>query len=314
MPRVTRLPAALAARGLTVELADGWATRGSADFDPKGAVCHWTAGARTGDRPSLKVVRDGRAGLPGPLANVFLARSGVVVVVAAGRANHAGVGGWRGLVGNSKVFGTEAESAGDGDWTEAQRWAYPRINAAFCDLGGFGPEMVCGHNEWAPTRKIDIRDWDMARMRREVASVLEGDDMPLTDKDLEKIGTEVWKRPVKDADGKTITAGQALQRVVQLGLAKQGADETWTRQVTAPDGTKVAVGAAVQATLRHAYDAARDAAVARQVSEQQAAAGRALTEDEIARVAEEVADRVQAITAADVAAQLVITTTPKETP
>ncbi|MFE6228895.1 N-acetylmuramoyl-L-alanine amidase [Cellulosimicrobium sp. NPDC057862] len=184
MPRITRLPAALAARGLTVELVDGWQTRGSADFDPEGAVCHWTAGARTGDRPSLKVVRDGRAGLPGPLANVFLARSGVAVVVAAGRANHAGEGGWRGLTGNHSVWGTEAESAGDGDWTDAQRWAYPRINAAFCDLSGFGPDMVCGHSEWAPDRKIDIRDWDMARMRREVAAVLRGDDMALTNTDL----------------------------------------------------------------------------------------------------------------------------------
>ncbi|MBN0039397.1 N-acetylmuramoyl-L-alanine amidase [Cellulosimicrobium cellulans] len=174
MPRITRLPAALAARGLTVELVDGWEVRGSADFDPQGAVCHWTAGARTGDRPSLKVVRDGRPKLPGPLANVLLARSGVAVVVAAGRANHAGEGGWRGLTGNRSVWGTEAESAGDGDWTDAQRWAYPRINAAYCDLSGFGPDMVCGHNEWAPNRKIDIRDWDMAHMRREVTDLLTG--------------------------------------------------------------------------------------------------------------------------------------------
>ncbi|MGN7703528.1 N-acetylmuramoyl-L-alanine amidase [Cellulosimicrobium sp. 22601] len=184
MPRITRLPAALAARGLTVELVDGWEARGSADFDPQGAVCHWTAGARTGDRPSLKVVRDGRPKLPGPLANVFLARSGVAVVVAAGRANHAGEGGWRGLTGNRSVWGTEAESAGDGDWTDAQRWAYPRINAAYCDLSGFGPDMVCGHNEWAPDRKIDIRDWDMARMRTQIAAVLhQEDDMAGVDTD-----------------------------------------------------------------------------------------------------------------------------------
>ncbi len=172
----TGLARALAARGLTVEVVPGWQTRGSSAFHPKGAVCHWTAGPRTGDRPSLKVVRDGRADLPGPLANVFLARSGVAIVVTAGRANHAGVGGARGLEGNSQVFGTEAESAGDGDWTDAQRWAYPRINAAYCDLAGFGPDFVFGHNEWAPNRKIDIRDWTMARMRREVAALLTQED------------------------------------------------------------------------------------------------------------------------------------------
>ncbi|WP_264032186.1 N-acetylmuramoyl-L-alanine amidase [Cellulosimicrobium sp. SH8] len=219
MGYATGLPAALAARGLTVEVVDGWHRRGSSSFAPRGAVCHWTAGARTGDRPSLKVVRDGRAGLPGPLANVFLARSGVVVVVAAGRANHAGVGGWHGLVGNSSVFGTEAESAGNGDWTDAQRWAYPRINAAFCDLGGFGPDMVCGHNEWAPNRKIDIRDWDMARMRLEVAAILEGDDMPTA----QEIADAVWSRTVKrSVDGKSVRIS-ALQELADAKTLAQTA-------------------------------------------------------------------------------------------
>lgn len=175
----TGLPAALAAQGLTVELVPGWETRGAASFTPRGAVSHWTAGPRgTTGRPSLSVVIYGRKDVLGPLCNVYLARDGAAVVVAAGRANHAGAGGWRGLTGNSSVFGTEAEAAGDGDWTDAQRWAYPRINAAYCKLGAFGPEWCCGHNEWAPGRKIDIRDWDMTAMRAQVAAQLAGKPTP----------------------------------------------------------------------------------------------------------------------------------------
>jgi hypothetical protein len=101
-----------------------------------------------------------------------LDRQGIAVVVAAGRANHAGEGGWAGLTGNSSVFGTEAECAGDGDWTDAQYLAYPKVNAAYCDLIGCDASMVCGHNEWAPGRKIDIRDWPMSLMRQQVAELL----------------------------------------------------------------------------------------------------------------------------------------------
>lgn len=219
MPYQTGLVDALKRRGLTVEVVPGWETRGSASFNPKGAVSHWTAGPKKGDRPSLRIVVEGRVGLPGPLCNVFLTRAGVAVVVAAGRANHAGKGGWRGLVGNSAVFGTEAESSGTGDWTAAQRHAYPRVNAAFCDLGGFSPDMVCGHNEWAtpPGRKIDIRDWPMATMRADVARILTDttgeEDMPLTDDDLARIAQKVWTRDIKTTGGAVRSAEAILAGV-----------------------------------------------------------------------------------------------------
>lgn len=222
----TGLAAALARRGLTVEVVPGWQTRGSSSFAPRGAVCHWTAGARTGDRPSLNVVVNGRKDLPGPLANVFLTRSGIAVVVAAGRANHAGTGGWRGLSGNSSVFGTEAENSGNGEWATEQRWAYPRVNAAFCDLGGFGPEMVCGHNEWTP-RKVDIHDYTMARMRAEVAAVLAGqgdDDMALSQDERNALFEIRNALGAAGADGKDTILGRV---------------RNMDRQLTGADGQKV---------------------------------------------------------------------------
>lgn len=179
--RYLGIPAALAARGLAVEVVPGWETRGSDSFAPGGVTCHWTAGPRgTTGRPSLGVVTNGRSGLPGPLCNVYLARDGKAVVVAAGRANHAGAGGYRGLKGNSSVFGIEAECGGDGDWTPAMRVAYPKVVAALLSLIGRDASWAMGHNEWAPTRKIDIRDYTMAVMRQQVAAVLAGQPVPVS--------------------------------------------------------------------------------------------------------------------------------------
>lgn len=171
----TGMAAAIAAQGVVVEGVPGWETRGSSAFNPGGVTCHWTAGPRgTHSRPSLNVVVNGRPGISGPLANVYLARDGVAVMVAAGRANHAGLGGYRGLVGNSSVFGIEAECGGDGDWTPAQRVAYPRVVAGLLRLIGRDAGWAHGHHEWAPTRKIDIRDYTMDLMRSQVANILSG--------------------------------------------------------------------------------------------------------------------------------------------
>jgi hypothetical protein len=179
MPRRTDIVAALQARGVPVEVIPGWQTRGSSSFAPKGVVCHWTAGPRgTTTRPSLNVCVNGRPDLPGPLCNVYLDRRGVAVVVAAGRANHAGTGGKDGLAGNSSVYGIEAECGGDGDWTAEQRKAYPRVVAALLDTVDAPASRAYGHHEWAPNRKIDIRDYTMNRMRSEVASVLAADTNP----------------------------------------------------------------------------------------------------------------------------------------
>ena len=198
------LPDALRRRGLKVEVVPGWETRSAGSFNPKGAVGHWTAGPRgSTTRPSLNVVINGRPDLDGPLCNVYGARDGTAVVVAAGRANHAGAGSWRGLVGNSSVFGTEMEGADAADFTAAQRWAYPRIHAAYCDLGRFGPDMNCGHSEWAGPRKQDINGYTPGTLRSDIAAVLAGaptsspiveDDMPLTDADIEAVADRSVKK------------------------------------------------------------------------------------------------------------------------
>ena len=183
MPFMTRIPSDLARFGLRVELVPGWETRGSSAFAPAAVTCHWTAGPKNAadkSRPSLNVVVNGRPGIPGPLCNIYLARDGTCVIVAAGRANHAGVGGFRGLVGNSAVYGIEAESGGDGDWTKAQNKVYPILVAALLSGIGRDASWAHGHHEWAPSRKIDIRDI-MPTVRAEAARVLANGGPPPAD-------------------------------------------------------------------------------------------------------------------------------------
>lgn len=178
MPYQTGIVAALQRFGLDVDTVSGWQTRGSSSFNPAGVIGHHTAGPKTGDRPSLSVCVNGRPDLEGPLCNVFLPRGLTVaqqapVVVAAGRANHAGVGGFRGLVGNSAVFGIEAEDDGtDGVWTEWQRWAYPRVVSGLLWLAGADEENYCAHRTWAPDRKIDPTGISDTWMRDRVHTVL----------------------------------------------------------------------------------------------------------------------------------------------
>lgn len=145
--------------GVSVIEIDGWRTRGSATFTPAGSTNHHTAGSPRGSAPSLGVCINGRADLPGPLCNGLLGRDLVLRLIAAGRANHAGRGGFRGLSGNSKVFGLEVEHCG----VAAREPVSPelvdvsaRVHAAFCLTGSYSADMVHQHWEWAPTRKIDF--------------------------------------------------------------------------------------------------------------------------------------------------------------
>jgi peptidoglycan hydrolase-like protein with peptidoglycan-binding domain len=165
----------LRAKGLNVVEVNGWRTRGSSSFFPKGSVDHHTAGSLNGNSPSLGICINGRAGLAGPLCNVFIARDNTVYVVAAGRANHAGTGTFRGLQGNSSMYGVERENTGIGNepWREDQRVTAALVHAALLEGIGRDGSWVCEHKEWT-TRKIDAFDQDGNDMRNRVSGAMGG--------------------------------------------------------------------------------------------------------------------------------------------
>jgi hypothetical protein len=169
----TWLANVLAAAGLTVIEHDGWQTRGRGEMgELHGVICHHTAGAKTGNAPSLSLVLYGRTDLAGPLSQLFLARNGEFHVLAAGRCNHAGSGSWQGIsAGNTGFIGIEAENAGDGKdpWPAEQMDAYARGVAAILKHIGADAVMACGHKEFALPRgrKIDP-SFDMIEFRGRV--------------------------------------------------------------------------------------------------------------------------------------------------
>lgn len=178
MPRALWIPDLLRDFDVEPVLVDGWDRRGSDYFDPNGSIDHHTAGAASGYMPSLKVLINGRSDLPGPLCQVAQPRAADgdnrVYVVAAGRANHAGRGSWKGLTGNSSVLGLERENVGTPaePWTE---WSFEiacRVHAAFAKGAGFSPDHVCRHQEWAPGRKVDSHSVAGQAIRRRVLDIL----------------------------------------------------------------------------------------------------------------------------------------------
>lgn len=163
----------LRAAGLAVVEVDGWQSRGSDSFSPAGGVDHHTAGSNNGNAPSLEVCTNGREGLSGPLCNTLQGFDGTQYVVASGRANHAGEGGWNGLSGNSSVYGMERENTGYDPARPGQHESAARAWSAILNGGPFGnisPGMLCGHKEWAPSRKPDFHDVDYGWFRDQVAT------------------------------------------------------------------------------------------------------------------------------------------------
>jgi hypothetical protein len=145
----------LRAAGLEVVEVDGWRSRGDAVHTPKGHVEHHTAGSSSGDKPSLAIVVNGRSDLSGPLANTFVGRDRKWYVVASGRANHAGSGGFKGLSGNSVVHGTEVEHVGTRPLPD-DIVVILAIGTAAIAEGRWTGELVAQHHEWSSAGKIDI--------------------------------------------------------------------------------------------------------------------------------------------------------------
>jgi len=187
--RVNRLDS-----GVRVVYVSGWQDRGTGGtFSPRGLIDHHDASSVTsGTWGAIGTVTHGRPDVPGPLSQFFVARGSVpqIAVVAAGRANHGGLGGpHKGIPqhsANAYTYGIEKANNGVGEsYTDASIRATRALFAAILMEIKAGATMTIGHKEWAPTRKIDPR-YSMPWMRNLVAETMTGttpeDDMQLSDK------------------------------------------------------------------------------------------------------------------------------------
>jgi hypothetical protein len=241
MGRDTGIADRLRAKGLKVVEVSGWRERGSATFSPQGSIDHHTAGPLSGNAPSLNICINGRSDLPGPLCHVLIARDNTCYVIAAGRANHAGTGGYGGLSGNSSVYGVEHENTGTGNepWREDQRDTAARVHAALLSGIGRDSSWVCQHKEWT-TRKIDKWGQTGSDMRNRVNKYLSAAPTPVpTDPEedddmqpyffVQKPGdAAVWLVPADQSHKRHIPSQWALE-IHQAFLAL--ANPTWNRNI-----------------------------------------------------------------------------------
>lgn len=166
MSRVLGMADAIRATGVSVMEVAGWQTRGNPTLRPLGIVHHHDVSHPDREASMRRLITDGRSDLLGPLYNVWIDRAGVAWIIASGKANHAGRGGWQGLAGNSTTIGLCLANNGTGEpYPPAQMTAWERTTIGLNRLVGVTAEFNCGHKEWAPTRKIDPAHQNMERFR-----------------------------------------------------------------------------------------------------------------------------------------------------
>jgi hypothetical protein len=165
--------------GYPVIEVKGWKNRGRPGgmLGVRTVTCHHTAnGGARGNYPSLRVVRDGRSGLPGPLAQYGLGVDGTIYVIAAGRCNHAGVSLKTDYI-NSYAIGIEAEAVGvpgaESDWPPKQMDSYRRLCKALVEeFGDVGYDDVRGHKETcSPKGRKSDPSFNMVTFRADVKAL-----------------------------------------------------------------------------------------------------------------------------------------------
>lgn len=173
------LPRLLRAAGLTVVEVDGWLDRGrpasTGGFDPVGVLNHhtgasakgWTLDKELAYAKWMFLVGRPGDGLPPPLCQIALGRSGTVYVGAAGRANHAGKAKASGSVpagdGNLLYIGIEWMLSGTETIPAKMMAAGVTLNAVLIEKAtdggrGTGVRSISCHYNTSVTGKWDIGD------------------------------------------------------------------------------------------------------------------------------------------------------------
>lgn len=164
---LTNLATWIREAGCNVREYPGWQTRvrggGPYSSMPLAVFWHHTASPKSwdGQRDADYIAKgDPNA----PLSNLYIDRTGLVWVLAAGPTNTNGKGGpmsfSRGTVpldgANSRVIGIEMGNDGVGEpWPQAQIDACFRVSNVCNSQCGNQPTDISGHWNWAPSRKID---------------------------------------------------------------------------------------------------------------------------------------------------------------
>ena len=229
---LTDMADVLRAAGLRVMETPGWKERaypkwGGYTQPPTHVMVHHTA-SKTSVANDLHYITTSPLA---PIGNLYIDRTGVVWMVAAGQAVTNGKGSsapWNGGVPDNEMnhWSISIEAANDGTgepWPQVQTDAYVTLCAALCTHYGIPTQHVRAHWEWAPGRKIDPAgpspwavgkaSWDMVGFRAAVQDAInQGDNMiPLTPP----------RRAYDSRTDKPLAANEP--RRIQLGVAGRAA-------------------------------------------------------------------------------------------
>ncbi len=213
-------------QGVPVHYVNGWDTRGSTNFDPRGIICHDTGGSATStDAGEINTLLNGSTSAPAPIAQFYLSRTTGVHLVATGRCNHALTGRAGPLegLGNTNLIGIEAAANPGRAWPPNQyRW-YVLLVAAICRRKGWNPyDNIAAHREHQPREKVDPQGIDMPRFRADIAAALR----PVTE------SAPNPTTPPKEED-------DTMKLVGLFAKAAAGKPNTWVFYGYAPNGNKI---------------------------------------------------------------------------
>lgn len=193
------------AAGLTVVEVEGWEDRGRpasvGSFEPNGAHTKHHTGTPTSPSrvaPTLATCIYGRPDLPGPLCQWLTAYDGVVYVIAAGRANHAGPIGKSGVPGmpiggdgNRYALGDEVDTDGTQDIPPAQMRSLVITAAVVARHYDRDEQWTHRHADISGSGKWDIGQLTTPQLRTHVRDAIpEEDPMAQYADQLEKIAAD----------------------------------------------------------------------------------------------------------------------------
>lgn len=247
MARLLWLPTVLRDAGLRVVEQSGWTTRGRDGMRPRIVIIHHTAtGPTTPDSVVTNLLTVGRVDLAGPLCHLGLNRAGTFIVIASGKANHAGAGHWEDANESVEAIGIEAYNWGAGvpfpsrePWPAVQLEAYVAGVAALLRHLKRDERYVCAHREWATPagRKPDPSGIDMGGFRFKVKRLLEEEPLTPLQARLEvatawhaKAGVWMTPQPPESAQGRLTR----LSLEVLRGERTAGAIALYAPQKDAP--------------------------------------------------------------------------------
>lgn len=163
--------------GLNVVVQPGFFNKSDMMLNTRGFMLHHDALALgvVNDNPADDYDVPNYMGTPGVLGSqIWASTRGDVVFMAAGGKGHAGLGQWRSIPANQ---GNNFCAALETDHTVGVGYSYPLLRAidvvTFVVVRNHGIDVnnwVCGHREYAPTRKQDPDAFDLAAWRSRIST------------------------------------------------------------------------------------------------------------------------------------------------